>query len=80
MRTTVRLNERILSEAKRFASERGRTLTSLIEEGLRQVIHIKRNLNVRRKIKLVTFKGTGLQPAVDLDHTSALLDLMEESA
>jgi hypothetical protein len=30
--------------------------------------------------RLVTFKGDGLQPGVDLDDNASLLDLMEEDA
>jgi predicted DNA binding CopG/RHH family protein len=34
MRTTVRLRDDLLERAKKRAAEEGRTLTSLIEEGL----------------------------------------------
>ena len=37
-RTTVRLPEELLRQAKRRAAEQGRTLTALIEEALRLVI------------------------------------------
>ena len=36
MRTTVRLDDDLLREAKRVAAEEGRTLTSLLEDGLRE--------------------------------------------
>ena len=29
------------------------------------------------RVPLKTFKGRGVQPGVDLDHTSSLLDLMD---
>ena len=38
MRTTVRLDDRLLADAKRYAAQSGRTLTSLIDEGLREVL------------------------------------------
>jgi hypothetical protein len=38
MRTTVRLSEELLRKAKKKAAEKGKTLTSLIEEGLRTVL------------------------------------------
>ena len=38
MRTTVRLDDRLLADAKRYAAQSGRTLTSLIDEGLRDVL------------------------------------------
>ena len=34
MRTTIRLQDKLLEQAKRKAAEEGRTLTSLVEEGL----------------------------------------------
>lgn len=38
MRTTVRLDEDLLRAAKIKAAQEGRTLTSLLEEGLRRVL------------------------------------------
>jgi hypothetical protein len=38
MRTTVRLDEALLRAAKIKAAKEGRTLTSLLEDGLRQVL------------------------------------------
>ena len=38
MRTTVRLDDRLLADAKRYAAQSGRTLTALIDEGLREVL------------------------------------------
>ncbi len=35
MRTTVRLNERLVAEAKKRAAETGRTLTAVLEDALR---------------------------------------------
>ncbi len=37
-RTTVRLPKELLRRAKRKAADEGRTLTALIEEGLRRVV------------------------------------------
>jgi hypothetical protein len=37
-RTTVRLPDELMTRAKRKATAEGRTLTSLIEEGLRRVL------------------------------------------
>lgn len=38
MRTTLNLPDALVDQAKRRASEQGRTLTSLVEEGLRTVL------------------------------------------
>lgn len=67
MRTTVRLSAELLERAKRKAAADGKTLTSLIEEGLRSVIAEKPAGSVQsRRVKLPvsTAKG-GLLPGID---------------
>jgi hypothetical protein len=78
MRTTVRLDEDLLRQAKRLAAEKGTTLTALIDQGLREILSRGDKAPAHKRVSLPTFKGRGLQPRVDLDDTSALLDLMEE--
>ena len=78
MRTTVRLNEDLLREAKLAAAESGRTLTALIEEALRETLARRRSSPVRPRIELpVDHSGGRLLPGVDLDNSAALLDIME---
>ena len=77
MRTTIRINDRLLTEAKKLAAERGSTLTAVIEDSLRAAISRRKPGKRPSKFRFPTFKGGGLQPGVDLDDTSALLDLME---
>jgi hypothetical protein len=77
MRTTVRLNERLLAEAKKRAVDTGRTLTAVIEEALRASLSERPSRPSRRRLRLTTVKGDGLQPGVDLDDTAALFDRMD---
>ena len=77
MRTTLRLNEPLLAEAKKYAAETGKTLTAVIEDALREMLARQKQMANRRRVRLPTFRGGKLQPGVDMDHTSALLDLME---
>ena len=58
-RTTVRLPEELLRRAKRKAAAEGRTLTSLIEDGLRLVVSEKREKPATRKILLPVSSATG---------------------
>jgi hypothetical protein len=78
MRTTVRLDDRVLAEAKKYAAETGRTLTSVLEDALRETL-ARRSARTKgiRPIRLRTVKGDGVRPGVDLDDTAALLALME---
>ena len=75
MRTTVRLDDTLLADAKKHAAATGRTLTGLLEDALRESL-ARRDLPSKRKhVRLKTMKGSGVQPGVDLDDSSALLDL-----
>ncbi len=76
MRTTVRLHEPLLAEAKKYAAETGKTLAAVIEDA-RETLARRKPMAKRRKVSLPTFPGGKLRPGVDLDDTSALLDLME---
>ncbi|MEZ5330566.1 MAG: ribbon-helix-helix protein, CopG family [Thermoanaerobaculia bacterium] len=76
MRTTVRLPDELLRDAKRLAQQSDRTLTTVIETALRQLLDQERRAQ-RPRPPLPTFKGRGLQAGVDLDDSAALLALME---
>ncbi len=81
MRTTVRLDDALLADAKSLAARTGRTLTQVIEDSLRESLaRTKTKPDPRTKTTLPTFKGRGLQPGVDLDSSAALLDLMDDRA
>ncbi|MGE5170595.1 MAG: type II toxin-antitoxin system VapB family antitoxin [Rudaea sp.] len=77
MRTTVRLDEHLLSEVKKYAAESGRTLTSVLEDALRDMLARRAVQAKRRRVRLRTFKGGGTRPGVDLDDSAALLEAME---
>ncbi|HEV2008147.1 MAG TPA: CopG family transcriptional regulator [Burkholderiales bacterium] len=77
MRTTVRFDERLLAEAKKRAAETGQTLTSVLEDALRETLARRSARAQRKPVRLKTVKGNGIRPGVDLDDTAALLDLME---
>jgi hypothetical protein len=70
-RTTVRLPGELLDRARRKASSEGRTLTSLIEEGLREVISQRKASGVRVLPPVSTATG-GLLPGVDLKDTATI--------
>lgn len=75
MRTTIRLDDALLRQAKARAAEQGRPLNDFIADAVRAALAGR----VRRAagVALPTFAGRGLQAGVDLDDASALLDLME---
>jgi hypothetical protein len=77
MRTTVRLNESVLRNAKRYANSHGITLTSLVEQSLRERLSRSTCAQSGRPVNLPTFRGNGVRPGVDIDDTAALLDAVE---
>ena len=75
-RTTVRLPEDLLNRAKRKAAAEGRTLTSLIEDGLRLVVAENRKAAKSRRVLPPVSKATGgPMPGIDLSDLSALQDM-----
>jgi Arc/MetJ family transcription regulator len=79
MRTTIRLDERLLAEAKQYSARTGRTLTAVIEDALRAALAHSKQSKKSAPVRMPTFRGDGLQPGVDLDDTAALLGLMDET-
>src|SRR5688572_2608689 len=79
MRTTVDLDDFLLREAKVVARQNGVTLTSFIEDALRERLARRREAQAGKRewVSLPTNGGEGLQPGVDLDDSRALLDIMD---
>lgn len=77
MRTTVKIDDGLLAEAKSQAARSGRTLNAVIEDALRAAL-AERGPGPRREVvELPTFSGSRILPGVDLDDSAALLDRME---
>jgi uncharacterized protein DUF6364 len=67
-RTTVRLPEDLLKKAKRKAAQEGRTLTALIEDGLRIVVAEPVTRSKAKRVSPPVSKATGgLRPGVTID-------------
>lgn len=78
MRTTVRLPDDLLRRARKKAAEQGRTLTSLLEEGLKIVLAESKPAR-RTQVRLPISKAAGgTLPGVDLNRSTDLEDLMED--
>ena len=78
MRTTIRLEEVLLKEAKREAARRGTTLTALIEQGLRLALRRPQPRHSGSIIRLPECRARGgTLPGVDLNDSAATLDRLE---
>jgi len=77
MRTTINLPDDLLSQAKRAALDADTTLTEIIADALREALAKRKRRVLQKDFRLITYGTGGVGPRVDLDDTSALLDLMD---
>ena len=76
MRTTVRIKDDLLKQAKKRAADEGRTLTSLIEDSLALIL-AKPKTSRRKRVELPVSKASGgVLPGIDLNHSSDLEEVM----
>jgi Arc/MetJ family transcription regulator len=75
MRTTIRLDDALLRQAKAAATSSGQSLSDFIADALRAALAQRQTR--RQRVELPTYTGGGLQPGVDLENNAALLDLMD---
>jgi hypothetical protein len=80
MRTTIRLDDDLLREAKVRAAERGITLTKLIDESLRERLSARPQPKELGPFRLRSYGRGGTRPGVNLDDNRAVRDLMDEGA
>ena len=75
-RTTVRLPKGLLDRAKRKAAAEGRTLTSLIEDGLRLMVAGERKAAKGKRVLPPISKATGgPMPGIELTDLSAFQEI-----
>ena len=75
-RTTVRLPEDLLYRAKRKAAAEGRTLTSLIEDGLRLIVTEKQKVPKTKRVLPRISKATGgAMPGIEFTDSAALQEV-----
>jgi hypothetical protein len=79
MKTTLDLNDTLLSEAKALAAQQRITLTRLIEEGLQ--LRLRRQKPPSKAVHLPIYKGKGgLVFGLDGLSNKALLDAADHDA
>ncbi len=74
-RTTIRLPLDLLTRAKHKAVAEGRTLTSLIEDGLRLVVADERAPAKMRVVPRVSTATGGPMPGIDVGDSAALQEM-----
>jgi hypothetical protein len=79
MKTTLDLNDTLLSEAKALAAQQRITLTRLIEEGLQ--LRLRRQKAPSKAVRLPVYRGKGgLVPGLDGLSNKAMLDAADHDA
>lgn len=64
-RTTFRIDEEILAEAKALAARQHRSLNSVMEEALRRMLAIAADIEDRPPVEVITWDGD-IVPGADL--------------
>lgn len=77
MRTTITIGDDLLRQARQAALKRSCTLSTIVEEALRKALAASLPPSSSRPTRLVTFRGRGLRPGLDLDDSAGLLDTMD---
>jgi len=77
MRTTINVDDQLLIQAKAQAATLGVTLAQLIEDALREALLRRETVEHRGRVRMITMKGTGTRPGIDLDNSHSLLEIME---
>jgi len=76
MRTTLDLNDPLLSAAKRRAAEKGMTLTAFVEDALAAALVRSRRSAGTYRLAWKTHEGR-LVPGVDVADRDRLMDVMD---
>ena len=78
MRTTVRLKDDLLKQAKRRAAETNRSFTAFLEDAIRASLSPRASAkSPRKEVDLPVSGKGGTLPGIDLDNSAALHDLMD---
>ncbi len=78
MRTTVNIDDALLTRARELAARHRRSLGDVVDDGLRLLLTARNEGGTEQQIELPVFGGSGLRPGVDLDDREGLADLLDD--
>jgi hypothetical protein len=79
VRTTISLPDPLFENAKRYASDHNSSLSSVVEDALRRLL-AEHPAPIGPPFRLHTVRGKLMNPNLDLDRTSALVVMDDESS
>lgn len=78
MRTTVNIQDDLLAQARERAAREGKSVGALINDALQaELRRAERTDDPARREPVITFRGQGVRPGVDLNSMADLLDAMD---
>jgi hypothetical protein len=80
VRTTVNIDDDLLAEAKVVAARTSRSLGSVVEDALREMLRRVADESRTSEFRLPTHGAGGLRPGVDLDDKESLAELLGYNA
>jgi hypothetical protein len=81
MRTTLTIDDHLLAEAKAVAARTHRTIGSVFEDALRQMLaRADGPRSTTGAVRLPSDGGSGLQPGVDLENKEQIAELLGDNA
>jgi len=79
MRTTLTIDDHLLREAKALAARTNRSIGSVFEDALRQMLaRAEHTQSTSGALALPSDGGSGLQPGVDLENKDQIAELLDE--
>ncbi len=78
MKTTIDIADTLLEAAKSAAARDGVTLRTLVEQGLRHVLHTRQAVHPSFHLRKASFTGSGLQPEAQRLSWDAIRELTHD--
>lgn len=79
MRTTVTIEDHLLEAVKVLAAQRRGSVSSVVEEALRELVARHTVGRLRERVQLPTSGSGGLAPGVDLHNREQLAELLGDN-
>lgn len=81
MKTTLDIDDELLVRAKALAARERKSLTALIEEGLRLRLRARGPAGSRKDVALPVYHGSGgVRPGIDPNSNRSMLDAADDDS
>ncbi len=74
----MRIDDALLAEAKAYAARHNRSLTSVLEDALRELLNRHRDRTERADVRLDVFHGDGLMPGIEIDSSARMHEFLDQ--